>query len=265
MLLPCFWGIALGAPASIPPVSTMALFYAGALSCRSAGCVINDFADRDIDKHVDRTKARPLTTGELSATQAGLFLAGLVGVSFSVLFSLPAECIKLGLLVTPLVFIYPTTKRYFRYPQLVLGITFNTGIMIGYAAAASAQTVNWSICAPFYLGGIIWTLVYDTIYAFQDRQFDKSLALNSTAIRMEDRPKEYLSAWSAASIACFAIGGLNAGFGSAYFLGLSGVAAHYAWQINKLDIEDRDTCWELFCSNRYFGLALFFSIIAGKV
>ena len=83
LLLPCFWGIALGSPAYIPSVSTMALFYAGALGCRSAGCIINDLADRDIDKHVDRTKARPLTTGELSTTQAGLFLTGLMGVNFS--------------------------------------------------------------------------------------------------------------------------------------------------------------------------------------
>jgi len=143
LLLPCFWGIALGSPAYIPSVSTMALFYAGALGCRSAGCIINDLADRDIDKHVDRTKARPLTTGELSTTQAGLFLTGLMGVNFSILFSLPPECIKLGLMVTPLVFIYPTTKRYFKFPQLVLGTTFNSGVMIGFAAAATTHAVNW--------------------------------------------------------------------------------------------------------------------------
>ena len=88
----------------------------GALSCRSAGCIINDFTDRDIDKHVDRTKARPLTTGELSPTQAGGFLASLMALNFSILFQLPQECIKLGFMVTPLVFIYPTTKRYFPYP-----------------------------------------------------------------------------------------------------------------------------------------------------
>ena len=120
-------------------VSTLALFSVGALSCRSAGCIINDFTftDRDIDKHVDRTKARPLTTGELTPKQAGLFLGGLMGINFGVLFSLPWECVKLGFMVTPLVFIYPTTKRYFKFPQLVLGATFNFGVMIGYAAVAS--------------------------------------------------------------------------------------------------------------------------------
>lgn len=163
--------------------------------------------------------------------------------NFSVLFSLPQKCIQLGLMVTPLVFIYPTTKRFFAYPQLVLGVTFNFGIMIGFAAAAASQSVNWSVCAPFYVGGIIWTLIYDTIYAFQDREFDKRLNLRSTAIEMEERPHLYLSVLSALSVACFATGGLNAGFGSAYFAGLSTVAAHYAWQIKTLDIENRDRCW----------------------
>ena len=230
LLLPCFWGISLGmAPGALPPLHTMALFTVGALGCRSAGCVINDFADRDIDQHVERTKARPLTTGEVSPKQAGLFLSGLMAVNFGVLFSLPAECVKLGLMVTPLVFLYPTTKRYFKFPQLVLGATFNSGVMIGYAASASSHLVNWQVCLPFYVGGVLWTVVYDTIYAFQDREFDKRLNLQSAAIQMEEKPHLYLSLLSAASVGCFALGGLNAGFGSAYFGGLSMVAAHYGW------------------------------------
>ena len=142
----------------------MGLFTVGALSCRSAGCIINDFTDRDIDKHVDRTKARPLTTGELTPLQAGFFLSGLMALNFGILFQLPWECIKLGFAVTPLVFLYPTTKRYFPYPQAVLGITFNSGVFIGYAALAPA--VVWPVCIPFYLGGVLWTIIYDSIYAF---------------------------------------------------------------------------------------------------
>ena len=134
--MPCYWGLALGTPVFPPSLWYLGLFTVGALGARSAGCIINDFTDRDIDKHVDRTKARPLTTGELSPKQAGGFLAGLMGVNFAILFSMPWECIKLGLLATPLVFIYPTTKRFFPYPQLVLGITFNTGVAIAYAAVS---------------------------------------------------------------------------------------------------------------------------------
>lgn len=89
-----------------------------------------------------------------------------MAVNFGVLFSLPPACVKLGFLVTPLVFLYPTTKRFFKAPQLVLGMTFNFGVMIGYAASAANQMVNWKVCAPFYIGGILWTIVYDTIYAF---------------------------------------------------------------------------------------------------
>ena len=165
-------------------------------------------------------------------------------LNFSILFSLPYECIKLGLMVTPLVFIYPTTKRYFPYPQLVLGMTFNTGVFIGYAALA--QPVAWNICVPFYLGGILWTIIYDTIYAFQDREFDKRLNLRSTAIELENMPKESLTALSVASVGLFALGGINASLAWPYYVGLAGVAAHYGWQIKTLDIEDRQNCWDRF-------------------
>lgn len=248
----------------MPQLGNMALFTVGALGCRSAGCIINDFTDRDIDKHVERTKARPLTTGELTPKQAGMFLAGLMAINFSVLFSLPPECIKLGLAVTPIVFLYPWTKRFFAFPQVVLGSTFNSGIMIGYAAAAANAAVNWQVCLPFYIGGVAWTVIYDTIYAFQDREFDKRLKLRSSAIQMENAPKTYLSGLCAASVGCFALGGMQAGFGPAYFTGLSMVAAHYAWQISRLDIENRDRCWELFQSNRWLGLILLGAILAGK-
>ena len=216
----------LGSPTLIPPLKTMALFTAGAIGCRSAGCIINDFTDRDIDKHVDRTKARPLTTGELSTTQAGTFFAGLMAFNCSILFSLPPECIKLGLVVTPIVFLYPTTKRFFRYPQLILGTCFNFGVMIGYA---SQTAINWQVCMPFYVGAIAWTIIYDSIYAFQDRKFDKKLNLKSTAIEMENHPKKILSVLAAGSLSVFALGGFNAGFGSLYFEGLSLCAVHYAW------------------------------------
>jgi len=230
LLLPCYWGVALGTvPGALPSIPYLALFTVGALSARSAGCVINDFTDRDIDKHVERTKARPLTTGELSPLQAGAFLTGLMATSFGVLFCLPWEAIKIGLFITPVVFLYPTTKRYFRYPQLVLGSTFSVGVFIGYATVAATQSANWIACAPFYLGGILWTLVYDTVYAFQDREFDKKLGLYSAAIEFESSPRKYIAASAAASLACWLVGGFTAGLGSYYFYGLGLCALHYAY------------------------------------
>lgn len=129
-----------------------------------------------------------------------------MAVNFGVLFNLPWECIKLGLIVTPIVFLYPTTKRYFRYPQLVLGSCFNFGIFIGYAALA--QNVTWSVTIPFYLGGVLWTVIYDSIYAFQDMEFDRRLNLRSTAIEMSHDPHRILSFLSVASVGLFALGGL---------------------------------------------------------
>lgn len=116
MLLPCYWGLALGSPTFLPSLKMISLFTIGAFSTRSAGCIINDFLDRDIDKHVERTKARPLTTGEITPTQAGVFLTGLMALNFGILFSLPWECVKYGLMVTPIVFLYPTMKRFFKVP-----------------------------------------------------------------------------------------------------------------------------------------------------
>ena len=242
MLLPCYWGLLLGSgPALFPSLKLLSLFTLGAFSARSAGCIINDIADRDIDKYVERTLARPLTTSELSLSQAMFFLSGLMAVNFTILFTLPSDCIRYGLLVTPLVFIYPTAKRFLKVPQLILGLSFNSGIFIGYAASSLAG-LNMAICLPFYVGGICWTLVYDTIYAFQDRAHDKRLGLNSAAIAFEKHPRLILGGISLLSMGSFLIGGLAAGLGPGYFAGLMAVAAHYGWQIYKLDIDNSKRC-----------------------
>ena len=168
-------------------------------------------------------------------------------------------------MVTPVVFLYPKTKRFFKVHQFVLGLTFNSGVFIGYAAVSAALAADMSICLPFYAGGVLWTIVYDTIYAFQDREFDKRLGLKSAAITFEQHPKAILSAISAASVACFALGGFNAGLGSAFYVGLSAVAGHYAWQIKTLNIDDPKRCWDLFTSNKYLGLMLMVAIVLGRL
>jgi len=145
---------------------------------------------------------------------------------------------------------------------MVLGMTFNSGVFIGYAAYADLAL---STCMPFYLGGVLWTMVYDTIYAFQDREFDKKLGLRSTAIEIEKRPKESLAAMASVSTALFALGGLNAGImNPVYGAGMAGVAAHYYWQISTMDIENRENCWNRFESNKWLGLMLFGTIVGAK-
>jgi len=111
----------------------------------------------------------------------------------------------------------------------VLGATFNFGVFIGYAALAKSASVAWPVVVPFYLGGILWTVVYDSIYAFQDREFDKKLNLRSTAIEMEHNPHKILTGLAAASVGCFAVGGFTAGLGLPFYMSLAGVSGHYAW------------------------------------
>ncbi len=146
----------------------------------------------------------------------------------------------------------------------MLGATFNFGVFIGYAALAQSASVAWSVALPFYLGGIFWTIVYDSIYAFQDREFDKKLNLRSTAIEMEHNPNQILTGLAAASVGCFTIGGISAGLSLPFYLSLLGVTGHYAWQIKTLDIENRESCWNRFQSNRWLGLMLLAGIVAGK-
>lgn len=111
----------------------------------------------------------------------------------------------------------------------MLGATFNFGVFIGYAALAKSASVAWPVAVPFYIGGILWTIVYDSIYAFQDREFDKKLNLRSTAIEMEHNPHKILTGLAAASVGCFAVGGFTAGLGLPFYMSLAGVSGHYAW------------------------------------
>ena len=172
LLLPCFWSIALAsAPGMLPSLYHMTLFTIGALSARSAGCVINDFWDSDIDKYVERTKYRPLTTGEISRNKAIATFLGLTETCFGIAYLLEPTVTLLGFGAVPFVVSYPRFKRFFKYPQLMLGMTFNWGVWMGYAAVTN--TVNLPLLAPLYLGGICWTIIYDTIYAFQDIAYDK--------------------------------------------------------------------------------------------
>lgn len=159
------------APGMLPSLYHMTLFTIGALSARSAGCVINDFWDSDIDKHVERTKYRPLTTGEISRNKAIATFLGLTGTCFGIAYLLEPTVTLLGFGAVPFVVSYPRFKRFFKYPQLMLGMTFNWGVWMGYAAVTN--TVNLPLLAPLYLGGICWTIIYDTIYAFQDIAYDK--------------------------------------------------------------------------------------------
>ena len=174
LLWPCAWSIALAAPVgSLPSAILLAKFSIGAVLMRSAGCIINDIWDKDFDKHVERTKDRPLACGELSVPQALGALGLTLTASLAILMSMNHTSIMLGFASMPLVIAYPLMKRYTYFPQLVLGLAFNFGAFIGWTEVTGMLSLMHTL--PLYIGGVCWTLVYDTIYGYQDRQDDAKL------------------------------------------------------------------------------------------
>eukprot|EP00547_Thalassionema_nitzschioides_P000160 CAMPEP_0194212498 /NCGR_PEP_ID=MMETSP0156-20130528/12464_1 /TAXON_ID=33649 /ORGANISM="Thalassionema nitzschioides, Strain L26-B" /LENGTH=346 /DNA_ID=CAMNT_0038940343 /DNA_START=35 /DNA_END=1072 /DNA_ORIENTATION=- len=183
LLWPCFWSTAIAAPQGcFPDPYLLGLFSTGAFVMRGAGCTINDMWDQDIDRQVHRTALRPLANGDLTQTKALGFLALQLSLGLGVLVSLPHTyyCFAWGASSLPLVVVYPLMKRYTNFPQVVLGLTFNWGAWMGWAATYG--TMDYSIVAPLYGAGVTWTLVYDTIYANQDKKDDAALGLKSTAL-----------------------------------------------------------------------------------
>eukprot|EP00904_Undaria_pinnatifida_P004376 jgi/Undpi1/1393/HiC_scaffold_11.g04785.m1 len=262
LLFPCWWSIALAAPINtLPDLKLMALFAAGAAVMRSAGCTINDLWDRDLDLQVTRTKERPLASGELGTTQAIVFLGGQLTLGLGVLVSLNIECIKLGFAVMPLVVAYPLMKRYTDWPQAVLGLTFNWGAIMGWAAVH--ESVSWEHVLPLYGAGVCWTLVYDTLYGHQDKADDKLLGIRSTALLFGEQTKPVLSGFAAASVGLLGASGIAAGLSWPFYVGTAAAAGHLAWQIGSADLENPAGLFKIFRSNQQFGALIFASIVCG--
>lgn len=174
LLWPCVWGTALAAPmGQFPDPVIMGKFALGAFIMRGAGCVINDLWDQDFDKHVERTKNRPLASGQISTKQALVFLSAQLSTGLGVLLTFNHTTIVLGMASMPLVIIYPLMKRFTNWPQLVLGLAFNWGALVGWTAVTGEYSLQHML--PLYFSGVCWTLVYDTLYGYQDRKDDAKL------------------------------------------------------------------------------------------
>ncbi|XP_065079264.1 4-hydroxybenzoate polyprenyltransferase, mitochondrial [Ochlerotatus camptorhynchus] len=261
---PCGWSIALSAPAGcLPDPWMLALFGTGAFIMRGAGCTINDMWDRDIDGKVARTKSRPLVAGELSTADAWFFLGAQLGVGLLILLELNWYSIMLGASSLGLVIIYPLMKRVTHWPQLVLGMTFNWGALLGWSATQGS--VMWSACLPLYLSGVCWTIVYDTIYAHQDKVDDALLGIKSTAIRFGDNTKLWLSGFSTAMIGGLVASGMVCEQTWPFYSALGVISAHLAHQIYSLNINNPTDCANKFISNHQVGLILFLGIVLGTL
>lgn len=261
LLLPCWWSIALAAEEWPDPL-LMFLFAIGALVMRGAGCTFNDIVDRDFDAKVERTRLRPIPSGAVSLRAAWVFLAAQLLAGLGILLMLSPLAILLGFASLGLVAVYPFMKRVTYWPQFVLGLAFNWGALMGYAAAANRLSL-----APvlLYLASIAWTIGYDTIYAHQDKDDDALIGVKSTALRFGPMTHRWMWGFYGAMTLGLVAAGAAADLGLAYYAGVALAAAHLASQILRLDIDDPARCLALFRSNRDFGFIVLAAIVAGRL
>lgn len=262
LFLPCLWSLSLAASQrnSWPPMDLIVLFAVGSVIMRGAGCVFNDIVDRDLDKKVARTRNRPLAAGTISLAGAWMFLFLLCGSGLLILVQLDIAAIALGLMSVGLIALYPFMKRITWWPQLFLGLTFNWGALMGYAAFAGSLKMEAVI---LYVACMFWTLGYDTIYAHQDREDDAMAGIKSSALRLGQLTRPAVSLFYAIAGLGLLGAALTSGLNwPTYFLILPGLA-HLIWQIRHLDIDNPDQCLYLFKSNRGFGLIIAIAFLAG--
>ncbi len=261
LLFPGWWAIALAAP-GWPDWRLIVLFGIGAVTMRGAGCTLNDIIDRDFDARVARTRTRPLPSGAVSLRQAAVFLIAQLTLGAAVLASLDRLAVLLGLFVLLLVATYPLMKRVTYWPQFFLGLNFNWGALMGYAAASGRldAAALW-----LYLGGIAWTLGYDTIYAHQDKEDDVLIGVKSSALALGARTRPWLFAFYAAAAALWAAAGAAAAMRWPFYLGLGAALLQLLWQAARVDIDDPADCLAKFRSNRWIGWLLLIGIIAAHV
>jgi 4-hydroxybenzoate polyprenyltransferase len=261
LLFPCWWGIALATP-GWPSPALMAIFALGAIVMRGAGCTYNDIVDRDFDSRVARTADRPIPSGAVSVRQAIAFLFAQLLIGLAILLSLSATAIWLGVLSLALVFTYPLMKRVTWWPQFFLGLAFNWGALMGYAAVADALAAPSPV---LYAAGILWTLGYDTIYAHQDKEDDALIGVKSSALRLGARTRPALFAFYVGAAVMIGVAGGLAQLGWPFYALLGAAAAQLLWQAADVKIDDPADCLAKFKSNRLAGWLVLAAIVAGQL
>lgn len=263
LLLPCWWSTAMagGLSADIGAkqiVIMMALFGLGAIIMRGAGCVINDLADRNFDGKVERTTTRPLPSGQVKVWQALLFLGFMMLLGLAILVQFRIEAIIVGICSVPIIITYPFMKRVTYWPQACLGLAFNWGALVGWAAVTG--TIEPAAIA-MYAAGFFWTLGYDTIYAHQDKDDDAKIGLKSLALRLGDATPKWAKGFYTMTTLLLGISGMLADLHWSYFvlLGLAGI--HLGWQVATVKLDDAANCLKRFKSNRDYGLLVLAAIV----
>jgi 4-hydroxybenzoate polyprenyltransferase len=265
LLMPCWWSAALAAGVAhttrqLPLI--IALFFVGAFVMRGAGCTWNDITDRDLDALVERTRSRPIPAGQVSVPQAAVFLAVQALIGLAVLVQFNRFAMATGIASLLIVAVYPFMKRITWWPQIVLGLAFSWGALMGFAATFGRID---AAAVLLYAGSISWVIGYDTIYAHQDAEDDALIGVKSTALLFAARTPQALLLFYALAVVLIGAALVLAGSSFPAWVGLGAFAAHLIWQIKRLDISDPALCLRVFKSNRDAGLLLFAGLLADAV
>lgn len=263
LLFPCWWSLLLApAPLSWETLWFAVLFAVGAVVMRGAGCTVNDILDRRFDAMVERTRGRPIPSGQVTVRQALVFLALQLLTGLVVLLQFNWTAVALGAGSLILVFTYPLMKRVTWWPQAFLGLAFNWGALMGWTAVTGE--VGWPAVA-LYVAGIAWTLGYDTIYAHQDKEDDARIGVKSTALRLGDQSKIWIYAFYTLTFTGVVLAGRLAGLGLWFSLAAGLAGAQLAWQVGTWRPDDQGDCLEKFRSNRWFGWLTLAALALGRV
>jgi len=261
LLFPGWWAIALAAPAgSWPDLRLMALFAVGALVMRGAGCTVNDILDRKLDAQVERTRARPIPSGQVTVRQALVFLVAQLLTGFLVLIQLNPLSIAMGVASLALVFTYPLMKRITWWPQAFLGLTFNWGALMGWTAVRGTLDLP---AVLLYAGCILWTLGYDTIYAHQDKEDDARIGVKSTALLFGRNSRAWVGAFYAGAMVLWLSAVSRVGNEWAMAVPLTITAILLWMQVRGWEMDDQASSLSTFKASRFVGWTLLIAIMVG--
>ena len=263
---PCAWGLTLAYDFSNNPNNYfvyLLLFFLGSVLMRSAGCIVNDISDREFDQKVERTKNRPIASNKISVKLAIFYTTILCLLAFLVLINFNKLTIIFALGSMPLAFTYPLMKRYTYWPQLFLGITFNYGLILGWICIKGQLDI---LPILLYIGAIFWTLGFDTIYGFQDIKDDEIIGIKSTSIKFKKKPKLFLLLCYLMFVSLLITVGFFMNFSYLfYFCSIIVAVQLFFFQIYRLDFENPKNCLQIFKSNNFLGLLVFFSVLVGRL
>lgn len=260
-LLPCLAALVQAAE-GWPTLFRLFIFSLGALLMRGVGCTINDIFDRDIDSKVERTRFRPLTSGQLSLNNALWFLFGQFVVCSLLLFAVNEYSRWLAVLLVPIVIVYPLCKRFTYWPQIVLGIGFNWGMLMAWS---DTQNIVPLAAIAMWVGAVLWQVGYDSIYAYVDVRDDLKLGVKSTAMRFGEHGKLWISGFYTATVLLWLYAGIALQLSWAYFLVLAIITAHLAWQMWVFSLSRPDRNFMLFRSNMTVGVLLIVASLGGTL